>query len=98
MGKFNAEEEIKSIRGQITDLIKLLGFTGYSKGDWIDSRQPDMYFATTDLIREDRSKQQATRGDLEMLLDYFNLELIREKVISEIIKKESPKEKKEKAN
>ena len=96
MGKFNAEEEIKSIRGQITDLIKLLGFTGYSKGDWIDFQHPDI--ATMDLIRADRSKQPATRGDFEMLLDYFNLELIREKVISEIIKKESPKEKKKKTN
>jgi len=96
MGKFNAEEEIKSIRGQITDLIKLLGFTGYSKGDWIDSKHPDI--ATTDLIRADRSKQPVTRGDFEMLLDYFNLELIKERVISEIIKKKSPKEKKEKAN
>lgn len=78
------EKEILKLRGQITDLVSLLGFCAYPDGSWVSDKNPFM-LVTSGFIDINYQNQPVKQRDFQLLLRYLKLKIKKEERIPEKI-------------
>ena len=84
------QRDVKNLQWLVSDLISLLGFCGYGKGNWVSKNNPEDY-RPIDFISANHNDQPITQKEFQALLDCLNLNVQLETSTFKITKKKIKK-------